>query len=167
MAVERRFRLAVPHLSPSDGYHIVKSRFETMNDVVLLGKALSDATRVRILGALLDQELCVCEMVDALEMGQSTLSSHLQIIRQSGLVTTTRRHKMVAYELTEEAHALLRTIFEANAEALASDKRLKRDKCRIKLRLGLRSNGMCVLGPGQLDYASTNLVVLESAGGAT
>lgn len=137
-----------------------------MNDVVLLGKALSDATRVRILSALLDQDLCVCEMVDALEMGQSTLSSHLQMIRQSGLVTTTRRHKMVAYELTEEAHTLLRSIFEANAEALASDKRLKRDKSRIRLRVGLRSNGICVLGPGQLDRESTNRVILKSVGGS-
>lgn len=137
-----------------------------MNDVVLLGKALSDATRVRILYALLEQELCVCEMVDALEMGQSTLSSHLQLIRQSGLVTTTRRHKMVAYELTDEAQTLLRGIFEANAEALASDKRLKRDSGRIALRVGLRSNGICVLGPGQLDQASTNLVIVKSAGGS-
>lgn len=137
-----------------------------MNDVVLLGKALSDATRVRILCALVDQELCVCEMVDALEMGQSTLSSHLQIIRQSGLVTTTRRHKMVAYELTDDAQRLLAAVFESNHDALATDKRLKRDKSRIAQRIALRSNGICVLGPGQLDQAITNLVVLKSAGGS-
>lgn len=146
------------------GYHIVKSRFETMNDVVLLGKALSDATRVRILCALVDQELCVCEMVDALEMGQSTLSSHLQIIRQSGLVTTTRRHKMVAYELTDEAQKLLAGVFEANHDALVSDKRLKRDRSRIAQRVALRSGGICILGPGQLDQASSNVVILKAAG---
>lgn len=138
-----------------------------MNDVVLLGKALSDATRVRILCALFDQELCVCEMVDVLEMGQSTLSSHLQMIRQSGLVTTTRRHKMVAYELTDEARSILGGIFEANSEALATDKRLKRDKNRVVLRVALRTDGICVLGPGQLDQASHSLVILKSAGGSS
>lgn len=128
-----------------------------MNDIVLLGKALSDATRVRILCALFDQELCVCEMVDALEMSQSTLSSHLQLIRQSGLVSTTRRHKMVAYELTEEARKLLGEIFRANCEALSTDKRLKRDKARVGLRLSLREGGICVVGPGQLDQAPRDL----------
>lgn len=51
-----------------------------MNDVVLLGKALADATRVRIVAALNRSELCVCELCDAMEMNQSTLSGHLQII---------------------------------------------------------------------------------------
>lgn len=141
------------------------SRCEAMNDIILLGKALSDAARVRILCALLDQELCVCEMVDALEMGQSTLSSHLQIIRQSGLVITTRRHKMVAYELTGEATALLKNVFEANADALASDKRIRRDKTRITARLALRSGGICILGPGQLDRVEPRLTVLKSIRG--
>ncbi len=145
----------------------MRSRFEAMNDIVLLGKALSDATRVRILSALLDLELCVCEMVDALEMGQSTLSSHLQTIRQSGLVATTRRHKMVAYELTPEARRLLTGVFEANQDSLSADRRLKRDRSRIQERLAMRSEGICVLGPGQLDRESSNTVVRELSRGVS
>nr|MDQ2688161.1 ArsR family transcriptional regulator [Armatimonadota bacterium] len=44
-----------------------------MNDLVLLGKALADPTRIRILAILQEGELCVCEVADALKMGQSTL----------------------------------------------------------------------------------------------
>lgn len=118
---------------------------------MLLGKALADPTRVRILYALLESDLCVCEMVDALEMGQSTLSSHLQTIRQSGIVETTRRHKMVSYALTEEARELLKIIFEAYRDALEVDHRIRRDRARVRERIRLRQDGCCVLGPGQLD----------------
>jgi ArsR family transcriptional regulator, arsenate/arsenite/antimonite-responsive transcriptional repressor len=122
-----------------------------VNDVVLLGKALSDPTRVRILAALTSSDLCVCEMVDALEMGQSTLSAHLQTIRQAGIVETSRRHKMVSYALTEEARPLIVAVLEAYRASVEADKRLQRDRSRILERLGLRAEGHCVLGPGQLD----------------
>lgn len=122
-----------------------------MNDVVLFGKALSDPTRVRVLCCLMESDLCGCEMVDALEMSQSTLASHLQTIRQAGLVATHRRHKMVSYELLPEARRLLEGVLEANAESLRSDRRIQRDLDRTRLRLALRENGCCSLGPGQLD----------------
>jgi len=122
-----------------------------VNDVVLLGKALSDPTRVRILYALLQSDLCVCEMVDALEMGQSTLSSHLQTIRQAGVVETNRRHKMVSYALTTEAKPLIEAIMAGNRKALEADRRISRDLARVRERIQLRKNDICVLGPGQLD----------------
>jgi ArsR family transcriptional regulator, arsenate/arsenite/antimonite-responsive transcriptional repressor len=125
-----------------------------VNDLVLLGKALADPTRVRILVALNKSDLCVCEMVDALEMSQSTLSSHLQTIRQAGLVQTTRRHKMVAYELEPSAATLLKPILQAYDDTLKVDHRLQRDAERIRERLQLRQDGLCCLGPGQLDKES-------------
>lgn len=122
-----------------------------MNDVVLFGKALADPTRVRILDALLTSDLCVCEMVDALEMGQSTLSAHLQTIRQAGIVETTRRHKMVSYALTDDARPLVEAIMAFHREGVDAEKRIQRDRSRIRQRLQLRAQGVCVLGPGQLD----------------
>ena len=59
-----------------------------MDELVLTAKALADATRVRILAALRGGELCVCELGDALGVTQSTLSTHLQVIREAGLVGT-------------------------------------------------------------------------------
>jgi len=123
----------------------------TMNDLVLIGKALSDPTRVRILVGLIESELCVCELVDALELGQSTLSTHLQIIRQSGMVETTRAHKMVYYSLSEEHRPLVKNLILLNEESFKADKRIRRDLLRIGERLQLRQAGQCCLGPGQLD----------------
>lgn len=118
---------------------------------MLMGKALADPTRVRILVALMESDLCVCEMIDALEMGQSTLSSHLQTIRQAGIVETTRRHKMVSYALTEEARPMVQAVFAMSQGALDADRRIQRDLTRVRERLHLRKNGVCHLGPGQLD----------------
>ncbi len=125
-----------------------------MTDILSFGKVLSDPTRVRILNALIESDLCVCEMVDALEMGQSTLSAHLQTIRQAGIVDTTRRHKMISYALCDEYRPIVLAVFDTYRESIEAEKRVKRDRERIHARLRLRKDEKCVLGPGQLDQNS-------------
>ena len=122
-----------------------------MNDLVLLGKALADPTRIRILAALRLSELCVCELGDALEMSQSTLSTHLQTVRQAGLVNTRKDGKWIYYGLEATTAPLLDTIFCAHENALSLDKRLKRDADGVQKRLQLRVDGCCTLGSGQLN----------------
>jgi ArsR family transcriptional regulator, arsenate/arsenite/antimonite-responsive transcriptional repressor len=122
-----------------------------MNDLVLFGKALSDPTRIRILAALRQSELCVCELSDALELTQSTLSSHLQIIRQAGLVTTRKDGKWIYYALDPQQTGLLDALFEYHKNALTTDRRMKRDAEGITHRLQLRVEGCCTLGFGQLE----------------
>lgn len=123
-----------------------------MNDLILFAKALSDPARVRVLVLLLQQgELCVCELVDAMEMSQSTLSSHLQIIRQAGLVTTRREGKWVYYGLEPAQTPLMESLLAQHQATLKADKRLQRDAQRIAQRLALRQDGCCLLGFGQLE----------------
>jgi len=62
-----------------------------VRDLVAIAKAFADLTRVRILAAVRHRELCVCELCDALGVTQSTLSTHLQVIRDAGLVQTRKR----------------------------------------------------------------------------
>ncbi|HEX7073690.1 MAG TPA: metalloregulator ArsR/SmtB family transcription factor, partial [Hyphomicrobiaceae bacterium] len=52
-----------------------------------LFQALSDDTRLDILGMLRDGERCVCELQDALDSAQSRLSFHLRVLKEAGLVT--------------------------------------------------------------------------------
>lgn len=122
-----------------------------MNDVVLFGKALADPTRVRILAALLKNGLCVCELADALEMSQSTLSNHLQTLRKAGVLSTTQRHKWINYSIEPSAKPALEAVLNHYAEALKADQRGQRDAERIRRRLAIRVDGYCVLGPNQLD----------------
>jgi len=118
-----------------------------MIDLVSLGRALSDPMRVRILRLLLQSEACVCELEDAMEAGQARLSSHLQTLRALRVVTSEKRGSWVIYRLADPYVAIL-------AEAVWHEPATKRcvvDSMRLKKRLGLRVDGCCVLGAGQLE----------------
>lgn len=55
-------------------------------DVVAIFRAMSDQTRLRILNLLREGEICVCDLVDVLDVPQPTASRHLAYLRKSGLV---------------------------------------------------------------------------------
>lgn len=118
-----------------------------MNAVVMFGKAIADPTRVRILSLLRDSELCVCELVDALEVGQSTLSTHLQMLRIAGIVETEKRGTWTIYRIGPGVRQTIESVFGE----LEVDDRIERDRSRMLQRLGLRVDGCCVVGTPQLD----------------
>jgi ArsR family transcriptional regulator len=120
-----------------------------MVEVVAIGRALADSTRVRIVAALRNGELCVCELVDALGISQSSLSSHLQICRQSGVVTTRKESRWIYYSLSTRYKPLIERIF-SELQTLGTDEQLGRDARRLKKRLQMRKGGRCVVGFGQL-----------------
>lgn len=119
-----------------------------MQQLVSLAKALSDPTRVRIVNALRHADLCVCELVDALELSQSTLSTHLQTLRSANVVTATKRRTWIIYSIEADAREFVDTLFERFGH---SDPRLERDLERVDQRMRIRVDGCCVLGSGQLD----------------
>ena len=122
-----------------------------MRELTSLGQAIVDPTRVRIIAALRREELCVCELVDVLEISQSTLSGHLQVLRQTGLVITRKEGRWIYYSLTEQKTALIEAIFSHIQPDADADPRLRRDSKRIERRLAIRENGRCVLGFTELD----------------
>lgn len=73
-----------------------------MKNVAHTFKALSDETRLRILALLSDGELCVCDLMAALELPQSTVSRHLAYLRNAGLVEDERRGVWMFYRLKQE-----------------------------------------------------------------
>ncbi len=82
-------------------------------------KALADETRLRILALLLEGELCVCELIAALELPQSTTSRHLAYLRNSGWVQDSRRGVWMYYRLNESEHALIQELNSLLAKHLA------------------------------------------------
>jgi ArsR family transcriptional regulator, arsenate/arsenite/antimonite-responsive transcriptional repressor len=72
-------------------------------------KALADPTRVAIVNRLAAaDEVCVCDFVAALELAQPTISHHLKVLREAGLVESSRRGTWAYYRLVPEAVAALR-----------------------------------------------------------
>ncbi|RME69060.1 MAG: ArsR family transcriptional regulator, partial [Nitrospirae bacterium] len=74
-----------------------------MREFLAITKALSDETRVRILKLLEQGELCVCELMEILQMGQSTVSKHLGILHNAGLVERRKEGTWAYYRLSDEA----------------------------------------------------------------
>ncbi len=65
----------------------------------VLFKGFADPTRLRILNVLVPGELCVCDIVELLELPQPAVSRHLAYLRRSGLVEATREWKYAHYRL--------------------------------------------------------------------
>jgi len=89
---------------------------EELGQLARLFHALSDETRLRIVGRLLAGEQCVCNLTDALDAGQSRLSFHMKALKDAGLVTDRRDGRWIHYSLNHEAlfriGALLGTLAE-------------------------------------------------------
>ena len=117
-----------------------------MEELVLVAKALSDPSRVRILRALRSRELCVCELCDALGMTQSTLSTHLQVIRASGLVCVRKEGKWMYYAIASTGKRLLNALFQSFDGSLKADATLRRDATKLRRRLSLRDGDACCVG---------------------
>lgn len=68
-------------------------------------KAIADPCRLAMLATLsrADDAVCVCEFTDALPLNQPTVSHHLRILRETGLVTSERRGTWVYYRLAAGA----------------------------------------------------------------
>ena len=67
-----------------------------------LFKVLGDPTRLRIVRHLLQKEMCVTEIADAMDMGQSAISHQLRVLRQARLVTFRKEGKVVWYRLNDD-----------------------------------------------------------------
>jgi DNA-binding transcriptional ArsR family regulator len=89
--IEKKTRASIPLLSDNS---LIKQR-------ALLFHALGNKTRLSILGMLSMQEMCTCDIVEALEIAASTLNHHLRMLEDGGLITSRRVGKFTIYSLND------------------------------------------------------------------
>lgn len=75
---------------------------EVLYDLAELFKIFGDSTRVKILYALLESELCVCDIAKLMEVSQSAVSHQLRVLKNSKLVKFRREGKTVFYSLADD-----------------------------------------------------------------
>ena len=130
-----------------------------MDEFSLIFKALSDKTRLRIINLLIRSglELCVCEIVDALDEAQYKISKHLKELKFAGLVEEKKEGRWVNYSLVSSHDQFKKFLFKAIASV--SDNIIAKDETRLKARLLLRQNGQCIIGleSKQWEIASREL----------
>jgi ArsR family transcriptional regulator len=103
-----------------------------VRDFLEITKALSDGTRVRALLALREGELCLCHLVGLLELAPSTVSKHLDVLTQAGLVQRRKEGRWAYFRLAgREAPPTVRHALRWVLDALADDAALARDAKRV------------------------------------
>ena len=74
-----------------------------MREFMAITKALSDPNRVRILLSLRRGELCVCQITELFGLATSTVSKHLSILNQAGLILSRKTERWVYYRLPDQS----------------------------------------------------------------
>jgi len=116
-----------------------------MDRVALRYKALSEPVRLRILNLLLAEgELCVCDIVEALELPQSTISRHLAILRQAGWIEARRQGVWMYYRMAESHEVPLPEGLRALlAGELAATEQGGKDLLRLRRLLAAKQTSKC------------------------
>jgi ArsR family transcriptional regulator len=98
-----------------------------------LTKALGDRTRVRALMALRDGELCLCQLVSLLALAPSTLSKHMNILTEAGLVEREKRGRWQYFRLAgANAPADVKRAIDGALATLHGDEEIRRDRKKVE-----------------------------------
>jgi ArsR family transcriptional regulator len=120
--------------------------YESLKRAEVIFRALADQTRLRIVRILfVGGESTVCELVDALQLPQYSVSRHLSILRHANIVNERREGAWRYYSTLVKPESFagkLLTIIESNL----SEEQLEADLILYKKRLALRVDGKCVVG---------------------
>ena len=104
-----------------------------MKEFMSVAKALADENRVRVLMFLRDGELCVCQIVEMLGLAPSTVSKHMAVLHQAGLVESRKEGRWRYYRLAgRSAPACVREALRWVQTCLAKDPQAAEDGKRLK-----------------------------------
>jgi DNA-binding transcriptional ArsR family regulator len=107
-------------------------------------KALADENRLRAAAALLDRELCVCQISELLGLAPSTISKHMTILKDAGIVVSTKRGRWVFYRISRETpSALPSTLLPHVLRRIAESGRGRNDVKRLAKILEIDPEILC------------------------
>ncbi len=105
-----------------------------MKHFIRVMKALSDPSRVRVLKLLQDGELCVCDIQTCLRLAQSTVSRHMKVLEDSGLVQRRRQGTWIMYSLLDQHESEYEAVMLSHLKTwLEDDNELKQMRLRTNL----------------------------------
>lgn len=124
-----------------------------MSEPLAFFRAMADETRWRIVRLVADRALCVCELADILEMPQSSVSSHVQIIRKAGMLESETCGKWTYFRIARGHLPLLRAVLKnfPGSGLRAAD--LKRAEARLA-----RREDSCCPGPVKLAKSAKTTI---------
>lgn len=108
-----------------------------MREFLAITKALSDESRVRALMALTGGELCVCQIIDLLGLAPSTVSRHMAILHQAGLVQARKDGRWMYYrQACQSDQPCVRQVLTMTLECLGRDGQVREDTRKLTSAAG-------------------------------
>jgi DNA-binding transcriptional ArsR family regulator len=114
-----------------------------MNEFMNACKALSDQNRVRVLMALVKRELCVCQLIELLGLAPSTVSKHMSILKNAGLVECRKEGLWIHYRLPDKPSSHIKKAIEWICDSLKASDTIKKDDIRIRRILKMAPEDIC------------------------
>lgn len=115
----------------------------TIADLDSVFKGFADPTRIRILSVLAAGELCVCDIVEILQLPQPAVSRHLAYLRRMGLVEAEREWKFAHYRLAAPAHAVHKNLLNCVRSCFRGITSLGRERRQAEARVKARASEPC------------------------
>lgn len=114
-----------------------------MLEILNITKALSDENRVRALMMLTGGELCVCQIIEMLGLAPSTVSKHMSILRQAGLVETRKDGRWIYYRLADQGTPAVCEILAWLARHLKSEAKVMKDTRNLRRVRKMGKDELC------------------------
>jgi ArsR family transcriptional regulator, arsenate/arsenite/antimonite-responsive transcriptional repressor len=114
-----------------------------MLEIINITKALSDENRIRALMMLADGELCVCQIIEMFGLAPSTVSKHMSILRQAGLVETRKDGRWMYYRLTEKGPPSVGEILNWLVRHLKTNVRISEDARQVRRIRKMKKTALC------------------------
>jgi len=114
-----------------------------LGDLDALFRGFADPTRIRILNLLAAGELCVCDLVEILDLPQSTVSRHLGYLLRSELVDVSRDWKFAHYRLAKPANPVHRNLIGCVRSCFTGITTLDAERARAETRVRQRAAEPC------------------------
>jgi DNA-binding transcriptional ArsR family regulator len=116
-----------------------------MHEFMNITRALSDPSRVRVLLALKRRELCVCQISELLQLAPSTISKHLSILQQAGLIRSRKNERWVFCRLADsDASVAVREAIDWVQKSLARSADAAADRRRLAQILKMNPSAICL-----------------------
>ena len=103
-----------------------------MDHFIETTKALADPNRVRTLMALRERELCVCRIIELLQLAPSTVSKHLTILKRAGLIESRKEGRWMHYRLSSDKSAQARATLDWIFQTLEGSSKIKADQAQMR-----------------------------------
>ena len=115
-----------------------------MRQFINISKALSDESRLRALMMLIGQELCLCQLIEMLKLAPSTVSKHMSVLYQAGLINARKEGRWMYYSMAKkDASPQAASALRWAKKALAQDRQILADAKKLKTVLKKDKQQLC------------------------